>query len=99
MYDICLLAEKMTQILLIFLLFLKKTSEVVAVKVFNMASYSRPYEVQMREFEILRRLNHINIVKLFSLEEVGNLMFFFVTMHSHVSRVCRCVFVCLRLHV
>ncbi|KAK3512887.1 hypothetical protein QTP70_028953 [Hemibagrus guttatus] len=48
----------------------KKTSEVVAVKVFNMASYSRPYEVQMREFEVLRRLNHVNIVKLFTIEEI-----------------------------
>ncbi|XP_027000150.1 inhibitor of nuclear factor kappa-B kinase subunit epsilon [Tachysurus fulvidraco] len=48
----------------------KKTSEVVAVKVFNMASYSRPYEVQMREFELLRRLNHVNIVKLLSIEEI-----------------------------
>lgn len=48
----------------------KKTSEVVAVKVFNMASYSRPYEVQMREFEMLRRLNHVNIVKLFTIEEM-----------------------------
>lgn len=68
------LAEKMSQTLLMFPLFLKKTSEVVAVKVFNMASYSRPYEVQMREFEMLRRLNHVNIVKLFSIEEVGYLM-------------------------
>ncbi|KAM9443712.1 inhibitor of nuclear factor kappa-B kinase subunit epsilon isoform 1-T2 [Clarias gariepinus] len=48
----------------------KKTSEVVAVKVFNMASYSRPYEVQMREFEMLRRLNHVNIVTLFAMEEL-----------------------------
>ncbi|TTA83861.1 Inhibitor of nuclear factor kappa-B kinase subunit epsilon [Bagarius yarrelli] len=48
----------------------KKTSEVVAVKVFNMASYTRPYEVQMREFEMLRKLNHINIVKLFTIEEM-----------------------------
>uniref|UniRef100_A0AAR2IYH1 Protein kinase domain-containing protein n=1 Tax=Pygocentrus nattereri TaxID=42514 RepID=A0AAR2IYH1_PYGNA len=48
----------------------KKTGEVVAVKVFNMASYSRPYEVQIREFEILRKLNHVNIVKLFAVEEI-----------------------------
>lgn len=81
--------------------FFKKTSEVVAVKVFNMASYSRPYEVQMREFEMLRRLNHVNIVKLFTIEEVGFVMLiwcsFFVTVLSHVCRVCRCVFVRLRL--
>ncbi|KAL7837283.1 hypothetical protein SRHO_G00269940 [Serrasalmus rhombeus] len=48
----------------------KKTGELVAVKVFNMASYSRPYEVQIREFEILRKLNHVNIVKLFAVEEI-----------------------------
>ena len=40
------------------------------MKVFKLMSYSRPYKVQMREFEMLRRLNHNNIVKLFSVEEV-----------------------------
>uniref|UniRef100_A0A4W5QTG1 Protein kinase domain-containing protein n=1 Tax=Hucho hucho TaxID=62062 RepID=A0A4W5QTG1_9TELE len=50
----------------------KRTGEQVAVKVFNHLSYSRPYEVQMREFEILRRLHHNNIVKLFSVEELSN---------------------------
>ncbi|KAM6980782.1 LOW QUALITY PROTEIN: inhibitor of nuclear factor kappa-B kinase subunit epsilon [Aplochiton taeniatus] len=48
----------------------KKTGEQVAVKVFNMVSYSRPYEVQIREFEMLRRLNHENIVKLYAVEEL-----------------------------
>ncbi|XP_028652526.1 inhibitor of nuclear factor kappa-B kinase subunit epsilon [Erpetoichthys calabaricus] len=48
----------------------KKSGELVAVKVFNPVSYLRPYEVQMREFEMLRKLNHVNIVKLFTLEEV-----------------------------
>ena len=52
----------------------KKSGEVVAVKVFNSASYRRPPEVQVREFEVLRRLNHQNIVKLFAVEEtVGRL--------------------------
>ncbi|KAK6318919.1 inhibitor of nuclear factor kappa-B kinase subunit epsilon isoform X2 [Coregonus clupeaformis] len=50
----------------------KRTGEQVAVKVFNQLSYSRPYEVQMREFEMLRRLNHNNIVKLFSVEELNS---------------------------
>lgn len=49
----------------------KKSGEVVAVKVFNSASYRRPPEVQEREFEVLRRLNHQNIVKLFAVEETG----------------------------
>ncbi|XP_023688151.2 inhibitor of nuclear factor kappa-B kinase subunit epsilon [Paramormyrops kingsleyae] len=48
----------------------KKTGELVAVKVFNNVSYSRPYEVQMREFDMLRKLNHVNIVKLFAVEEM-----------------------------
>ncbi|KAL0978674.1 hypothetical protein UPYG_G00173760 [Umbra pygmaea] len=50
----------------------KRTGEQVAVKVFNRVSYNRPYEVQMREFDMLRRLNHNNIVKLFSVEELAN---------------------------
>ncbi|KFP88235.1 Inhibitor of nuclear factor kappa-B kinase subunit epsilon, partial [Apaloderma vittatum] len=47
----------------------QKSGELVAVKVFNNASYLRPQEVQMREFEMLRKLNHVNIVKLFAVEE------------------------------
>ncbi|KAK2505423.1 hypothetical protein MC885_005603 [Smutsia gigantea] len=50
----------------------KKSGELVAVKVFNTASYLRPREVQVREFEVLRKLNHQNIVKLFAVEETGN---------------------------
>ncbi|XP_037011253.2 inhibitor of nuclear factor kappa-B kinase subunit epsilon [Artibeus jamaicensis] len=49
----------------------KKSGELVAVKVFNNASYLRPREVQVREFEVLRKLNHQNIVKLFAVEETG----------------------------
>ncbi|XP_032370213.1 inhibitor of nuclear factor kappa-B kinase subunit epsilon isoform X2 [Etheostoma spectabile] len=48
----------------------KRLGELVAVKVFNMLSYNRPHEVQMREFEMLRKLNHNNIVKLFAVEEL-----------------------------
>ncbi|XP_075880513.1 inhibitor of nuclear factor kappa-B kinase subunit epsilon isoform X2 [Nelusetta ayraudi] len=48
----------------------KKSGELVAVKVFNIMSYSRPPEVQMREFEMLRKLKHSNIVRLFSVEEL-----------------------------
>lgn len=47
----------------------QKSGELVAVKVFNAASYLRPREVQVREFEVLRKLNHQNIVKLFAVEE------------------------------
>ncbi|XP_061687643.1 inhibitor of nuclear factor kappa-B kinase subunit epsilon isoform X4 [Syngnathoides biaculeatus] len=48
----------------------KRTGELVAVKVFNSASYNRTHEVQMREFEMLRKLNHKNIVKLYTVEEL-----------------------------
>ncbi|KAM8867292.1 inhibitor of nuclear factor kappa-B kinase subunit epsilon isoform 2-T3 [Synchiropus picturatus] len=48
----------------------KRTGELVAVKVFNTVSYNRPHEVQMREFEMLRKLNHKNIVKLHAVEEL-----------------------------
>ncbi|KAK2862307.1 hypothetical protein Q5P01_001840 [Channa striata] len=48
----------------------KRSGELVAVKVFNLMSYNRPHEVQMREFEMLRKLNHSNIVKLFAVEEM-----------------------------
>lgn len=48
----------------------QKSGELVAVKVFNMVSYNRPHEVQMREFEMLRKLNHSNIVRLYTVEEV-----------------------------
>ncbi|XP_017380739.1 inhibitor of nuclear factor kappa-B kinase subunit epsilon [Cebus imitator] len=49
----------------------KKSGELVAVKVFNTVSYLRPREVQVREFEVLRKLNHQNIVRLFAVEETG----------------------------
>lgn len=52
---------------------LQKSGELVAVKVFNTMSYNRPHDVQMREFEMLRKLNHSNIVRLYAVEEVGRL--------------------------
>nr|XP_043880712.1 inhibitor of nuclear factor kappa-B kinase subunit epsilon isoform X3 [Solea senegalensis]XP_043880713.1 inhibitor of nuclear factor kappa-B kinase subunit epsilon isoform X3 [Solea senegalensis] len=48
----------------------KRLGELVAVKVFNLMSYNRPHDVQMREFEMLRKLNHSNIVKLHTVEEL-----------------------------
>ncbi|XP_062254564.1 inhibitor of nuclear factor kappa-B kinase subunit epsilon isoform X1 [Platichthys flesus] len=48
----------------------KRSGELVAVKVFNLMSYNRPHEVQMREFEMLRKLNHSTIVKLYAVEEL-----------------------------
>ncbi|ELW61960.1 Serine/threonine-protein kinase TBK1 [Tupaia chinensis] len=49
--------------------YLKKTGDLFAIKVFNNISFLRPVDVQMREFEVLKKLNHKNIVKLFAIEE------------------------------
>lgn len=47
----------------------RHTGEPVAVKTFNQLSHMRPHEVQMREFEVLKKVNHENIVKLLAIEE------------------------------
>lgn len=47
----------------------KSTGDSVAVKTFNHVSQMRPYEVQMREFEVLKKVCHQNIVKLLAIEE------------------------------
>lgn len=47
----------------------KATGELVAVKAFNQVSHLRPYDVQRREFEVLSKVNHENIVKLIAIEE------------------------------
>ena len=47
----------------------KQTGEPVAVKTFNQLSHMRPHEVQMREFDVLKKVNHNNIVKLLAIEE------------------------------
>ena len=48
---------------------LQKTGELYAVKLFNQMSHTRPIQVQMREFDVLKKLNHENIVKLLAIEE------------------------------
>lgn len=47
----------------------KINGEPVAVKTFNQVSHMRPHDVQMREFEVLRKVKHENIVKLLAIEE------------------------------
>nr|UCK81545.1 serine/threonine-protein kinase TBK1 [Arenicola marina] len=47
----------------------KKTGALCAVKTFNAQSRHRPLNVQMREFEVCRRLSHRNIVQLVAIEE------------------------------
>ena len=51
----------------------KHSGETVAVKCFNHLSHMRPYEVQKREFEVLKKVNHENIVKLLAIEEEVNI--------------------------
>ena len=41
----------------------------MAVKTFNQLSHMRPHDVQMREFEVLKKVNHENIVQLLAIEE------------------------------
>lgn len=48
---------------------LQKTGDLVAVKTFNKVSLDRPLNVQMREFDVLKKVNHENIVKLIAIEE------------------------------
>lgn len=47
----------------------KTNGEPVAVKTFNQFSHLRPKEVKIREFEVLKKVNHENIVKLLAIEE------------------------------
>ena len=47
----------------------QRTGEEVAVKVFTPQSYQRPRQVQIREFEVMKRLNHENVIRLLAVEE------------------------------
>lgn len=47
----------------------KKTGEFYAVKTFSLASRLLPRDIRMREFDILSRLDHQNIVQLLAIEE------------------------------
>lgn len=47
----------------------KNNGEPVAVKTFNQLSHMRPHDVQVREFEVLKKVKHENIVKLLAIEE------------------------------
>ncbi|XP_065674309.1 serine/threonine-protein kinase TBK1 isoform X2 [Hydra vulgaris] len=51
----------------------KKTGAPCAAKVFNSQADRRPYEVRIREIELLQKLSHPNIIKLMGLEqEIGS---------------------------
>lgn len=47
----------------------QKTGELFAVKTFNSASHMRPIDIQMREFDVLKKLGHENIVQLHAIEK------------------------------
>ncbi|XP_050414742.1 serine/threonine-protein kinase TBK1 isoform X1 [Patella vulgata] len=47
----------------------KRTFHKVAVKVFSPASFNRPISIQTREFEVMKKLNHKNIVQLLAIED------------------------------
>ena len=52
--------------------FPQKTGDLYAVKTFNSINPHRAAPLQKKEFDLLRRLNHSNIVKLLTIEsEVG----------------------------
>jgi serine/threonine protein kinase len=57
----------------------KHNGDSVAVKSFNHLSHMRPYEVQKREFEVLKKVNHQNIVKLLAIEEEVGIHFEYKT--------------------
>lgn len=56
----------------------KHSGDTVAVKCFNHLSHMRPYEVQKREFEVLKKVNHENIVRLLAIEEEVSIFLVFV---------------------
>lgn len=47
----------------------QKTGDTFAVKVSNNMGMMRPVEIRRREFEVLTKLNHENIVKLYDSEK------------------------------
>lgn len=49
--------------------FSRMTGEEVAVKVFTSAGQMRPFDVQVREYQVMNMLKHENIVKLLAIEE------------------------------
>ncbi|KAG8238785.1 hypothetical protein J437_LFUL018695 [Ladona fulva] len=58
----------------------RRTGEAVAVKAFNALSQLRPAAVQAREFEVLRKVDHENVVRLLAIEEEEG---------EPVSKVCK----------
>jgi len=55
----------------------------VAVKVFSHAAHMRPHAVQMREFQVMRKLDHKNIVRLLAIEDE-------VCVYTVIVCICMC---------
>lgn len=53
----------------------QKTGDTFAMKVSNNLGMMRPLEVRRREFEVLNKLNHENIVKLYASETEVQIIF------------------------
>ena len=51
-----------------FTLLSQKTGDAFAIKVSNNLGMMRPFDVRRREFEVLAKLNHENIVKIYASE-------------------------------
>ena len=49
-------------------LILQKTGETYAIKVSNNFGMMRPVEIRRREYDVLLKLHHENIVKIFATE-------------------------------
>lgn len=49
-------------------LILQKTGETYAIKVANNFGMMRPVEIRRREYDVLLKLHHENIVKIFATE-------------------------------
>ena len=70
--------------LLSFLSF-QKTGDLVAVKAFNNISFLRPHAVQQREFDVLLKLSHPNIVKLFNIED--DVSTIYITRYIYLGKI------------
>ena len=53
------------------------------MKVFSHAAHMRPHAVQMREFQVMRKLDHKNIVRLLAIEDE-------VCVYTVIVCICMC---------
>ena len=59
------------------------------MKTFTRSSELRPVDVQLREFEVLQKLDHANIVRLMAIEEdVSATAYFFKDFTKYLNNDC-----------